>query len=145
MRSACALWSKPPKRASALSSERSPAWPNGGWPRSCASASASARRSSAPTARGTGAGNLRHLQRVGQPRAVMIALVVDKHLRLVCQPPECGGMDDAVAVAPERVARRACRLDVTSAPALCRIGGINGSCAPGFDRHRKIDLLDVRT
>ena len=36
------------------------------------------------------AGDLRDLERVGQPRAVMIAFVINEHLRLVRQPPECG-------------------------------------------------------
>ena len=33
-----------------------------------------------------GAGDLRHLDRVGEPGAVVIALVGDEHLRLVLQP-----------------------------------------------------------
>ena len=53
------------------------------------------------------AGDLRDFERVGEPRAVMIAFVIDEHLRLVRQPPERGRMDDAVAVAPESVAGRA--------------------------------------
>ena len=50
-------------RACASSSARSPAWPNGGWPRSWASASASARSSSRRSARASGARDLRHLER----------------------------------------------------------------------------------
>ena len=53
------------------------------------------------------AGDLRHLDRVGQPGAVMIALMRDEHLGLVLQPAEGGRMDDAVAVALERRAGRA--------------------------------------
>ena len=53
---------------------------------------------------GERAGDLRDLERMGQPRAVMIALVIDEDLRLVRQPAESGGMDDSVAVAPEIVA-----------------------------------------
>jgi hypothetical protein len=34
-----------------------------------------------------------------EPRAEMITLMVDKHLRLVLQAPEGRGVDDAVAVA----------------------------------------------
>ena len=34
------------------------------------------------------AGDLRDLQRVGQPGTVMVALVIDEDLRLVRQPPE---------------------------------------------------------
>ena len=54
-----------------------------------------------------GAGDLRHLQRVRQPRAVVVALVEHEHLRLVGEPPEGRRMQDAVAVALERAARRA--------------------------------------
>ena len=59
-----------------------------------------------PQRAGQRAGDLRHLDRVGQPRAVVVALVVDEDLRLVLQAAEGGGMDDAVAVALERAARR---------------------------------------
>ena len=64
------------------------------------------------------AGDLRDFQRMGQPGAVMVALVIDEHLRLVRQPAERGRMDDAVAVAPELVAGRAGRLGIAPAPAL---------------------------
>ena len=81
------------------------------------------------------AGDLRDFERMGEPRAVVVALVIDEHLRLVRQPAERAGMDDPVAIAPERVAGGACRLGIAPAPAFGRIGGINGSRAPGFDRH----------
>ena len=84
------------------SSARSPAWPNGGWPRSCASASASARSSSSASCAGDRARDLRHLEAVGQPGAVVVALVEHEHLRLVGQPPEGRRMHDAVAVALEQ-------------------------------------------
>ena len=100
-----ALWSKPPAPCIAASSARSPAWPNGGWPRSWASASASARSSSSAKRAGERAGDLRHFEAVGQPRAVMIALVIDEDLGLVVQPAEGGRMQDAVAVARVRRAR----------------------------------------
>ena len=48
---------------------------------------------------GDRAGDLRDLDRVRQPRAVVVALVVDEDLRLVFQPAEGGGVDDALAVA----------------------------------------------
>ena len=87
------------------------------------------------------AGDLGHLQRMGEPGAVMIAFVIDEDLRLVRQPPERGRMDDAVAVAPEGVAGRARRLAIAPAPADGRIGGKNGSLAPGIDRHSALTLL----
>ena len=54
--------------------------------------------------------DLRDLQAVRQPRAVMVALVVDEDLRLMDQPAERGRMDDAVAVALIDRARGAGRL-----------------------------------
>ncbi len=81
------------------------------------------------------AGDLRDFERMGEPGAVVVALVIDEHLRLVRQPPERAGMDDAVAIAPERVAGRAWRLGIAPPPAQGRIGGINDSRATRFDRH----------
>ncbi len=81
------------------------------------------------------AGDLRHFQRMSEPGAVVVALVIDEHLRLMRQPPERAGMDNAVAVAPERVTGRARRLGMQPAPAEGRIGGINGPLSAGFDRH----------
>ena len=52
-----------------------------------------------PQPAGDGAGDLRHLDAMGQPGAEVIALVVDEDLGLVLQPAEGGGVDDAVAVA----------------------------------------------
>ena len=43
----------------------------------------------------------RRLERVGHPRAVVIALGIDEDLRLSLQPPERLRVDDAVAVALE--------------------------------------------
>ena len=63
-----------------------------------------------------GAGDLRHLQRVGQARAIVVALVEDEHLRLVGEPPEGGRMQHPVAIALEGAARGALRLRV-EAPA----------------------------
>ena len=67
---------------------------------------------------GERAGDLGDFERVGQPRAEMIALVIDEHLGLVGEPAEGGRMDDAVAVAAELVAGGAWRLGVAPAPAL---------------------------
>src|SRR5262249_29949775 len=70
------------------------------------------------------AGDLRHLDRMGEPRAVVIALVIDEDLGLVLQPPERRRMDDAVAVALEGAARRRLGLGMQAAAALPRQGGI---------------------
>src|SRR5262245_61834053 len=42
--------------------------------------------------------DLRDLETMGQPCAVMIALVIDEDLRLVGQPAKCSGVDDTIAV-----------------------------------------------
>ena len=47
------------------------------------------------------AGDLRHLEGVRQPGAVVIALVIQEHLRLVREAAERGRVDDPVAVALE--------------------------------------------
>jgi hypothetical protein len=62
-----------------------------------------------------GARDLRHLERVRQPRLVQIALVIDEHLGLVDQPAERGGMHDAIAVA--LIFGAVCGLGLGMAPA----------------------------
>jgi hypothetical protein len=57
-----------------------------------------------------GARDLGDLQRVGQPRAVMVALGRDEDLRLVLEAPERLGVRDAVAVALQRRAQTAVGL-----------------------------------
>ena len=48
--------------------------------------------------------DLRHFERVGEPGAVVVALVEYEHLRLVLEAAEGRRMDDAVAVAAEGAA-----------------------------------------
>ena len=67
---------------------------------------------------GDGAGDLRHLQGVGEARAVVVALVEHEHLRLVGEAPEGGGMHDAVAVALEGRAHGAGGLGMDAAGAV---------------------------
>ena len=57
-----------------------------------------------------GPGDLRHLERVGEAGAEMVALEIDQHLGLVFEPAEGGGMDDPIAIPLERAAQRARRL-----------------------------------
>ena len=76
--------------------------------------------------RGERAGDLRHLQRVGQPGAVLVALVGDEHLGLLLQAPERRGVDDAVAVAGEGRARAAVGLRI-AAPREARQSEANGA------------------
>src|SRR5918997_494958 len=59
---------------------------------------------------GDRARDLRGLERVRQPRAVVIALGRDEHLRLVLEPAERLAVDDPVAVALERRAQPAVLL-----------------------------------
>ena len=51
---------------------------------------------------GDRAGDLRHLERVRQPRAVVVAGRREEHLRLVLEPAERLAVDDAIAVALKR-------------------------------------------
>ncbi len=84
------------------SSASSPAWPKGGWPRSCASDERLGEILVERQRARDRAGDLRHFETVGEPRAVVIALMLHEDLGLVLQPPERRRMDDAVAVALER-------------------------------------------
>ena len=59
---------------------------------------------------GDRARDLRHLERVREPRAVVIAGRREEHLRLVLQPAERLAVDDAVAIALERRADVVFRL-----------------------------------
>ena len=69
--------------------------------------------------------DLGNLERVRQARAIQVALVIDEHLGLVDEPPECGGVDDTVPVALVLPPVPCLRLGVTPAlrPRLrCGIG-----------------------
>jgi hypothetical protein len=50
---------------------------------------------------GHGARDLRYFQRVGQAGAIVIAERYEEYLRLVFEPPERLGVDDAIAIALE--------------------------------------------
>ena len=86
---------------------------------------------------------------MGEARAVMVALVVDEHLRLVGEAAERGGMDDAVAIATEIAARGARRLRMEPAPARRGIRGIGCTRATAAHRHGvtalAVDLIRHRT
>ncbi len=74
-----------------------------------------------PQGAGERARDLRHLDRVGEAGAEMVALVMDEHLGLVGETAEGGRMDDPVAVALEFGPRRRRRLgDEARAPARGR-------------------------
>src|SRR5271167_2288485 len=53
---------------------------------------------------GERAGDLRNLERVGEPRAVMVAFIEHEYLGLVLEAAKGTRVDDAVAVAPKRTA-----------------------------------------
>ena len=136
MRRAWLLWSKPPCSAMQASSASSPVCPNGVWPRSWPSATASARSSSSLKRPGERARDLRHLDGVGEAGAEMIALVIDEHLGLVGEAAEGGRMDDPVAVALELGARRRRRLGDEAPRRAGRIGGVgSASRRSGLVRH----------
>ena len=80
---------------------------------------------------GQRARDLRHLQAVRQPRAVMVALVIDEDLRLMDEPPERGRVHDAVAVALIDRARGARRLLVQPAAAFFGVRGVAGKRGHG--------------
>ena len=81
---------------------------------------------------GERAGHLRHFEGVGEPRAVMVALVEDEHLGLVLEAAEGGRVDDAVAIAAEGAAAFAGGLGMEPAAALRRVAGI------GRPRYRQL-------
>ena len=70
--------------------------------------------------------DLRDLDRMGQADAEMIAVGGDEHLRLVAQAAERDRMDDAVAVALERIAGAARADVVLGENPTARRGGMRG-------------------
>ena len=88
----------------AVSSAFSPEWPNGGWPRSCARASASTRSVFSPSCRGDGPRDLRHLDGMRQPVAEVVGVTAGENLCLRFQPAKGARMDNTVAVALKVVA-----------------------------------------
>ncbi len=106
MRSAWALWSKPPMLAHAVVERILAGMAEGRVAEVVRQRQRLGQILVEPQRAGQRAGDLRHLDRVGQARAEMVALVVDEDLRLVLQPAERGRVDDAVAVALELAAGR---------------------------------------
>src|SRR5262245_27578399 len=93
-----------------------------------------------------GARNLGHLQAMGQSRAVVVAFVKNKHLRLVGEAPERGGVHDAVSIALERCAHRTGGFAIKPAAAEFRAGGIGRQEAPRWrpGRRQPRRLVDHR-
>ena len=88
-----------------------------------------------PRAAGERSCDLSDFERMGQPGAKMIAFVKNEDLRLVREPAEGGGMDDAVAVAAEIAAGLRPRLRAQPPAAAAGIGGIGGTPDWRFDHH----------
>jgi len=83
---------------------------------------------------GERARHLRDLERVGEPGAVMVALVEDEDLRLVLEPAKRRSMDDAIAVAAKGVAAFTHRLGMEPAAAMLRIAPIGRAECGSFHR-----------
>ena len=88
-------------------------------------------------------------ERVGEPGTEMVSLVRNKDLRLVGEPAERGGMDDAIAIATEIATGGARRLGMEPAPAGRGIRGIGRARAAAAYRHGitplAVDLVWHRT
>ena len=96
-----------------------------------------------PELAGQRAGDLGHLQRMGQPGAVMIALMEHEDLGFVLQPAERGGMDDPVAIPAERAAGLAWRLRKQPAAAAIGVTGIERAGGSHSDRHGNLILIHL--
>ena len=102
---------------------------------------------------GTGqrTGNLGHLERVGQPGAVMIPLGGKKHLRFEFQAPEGFAVDDPVPVTLVFCPQVTGRHRFIAAGGFGRTGGPRRKQCffllflPFTDRHRKAPFLHIRT
>ena len=87
--------------------------------------------------------DLRHFKRVGEPGAVVVALVEYEHLSLVLEAAKGRRMDDAIAVAAKGAAAFARGLRIEPAAALPRIARIARARRCGFDRHRPLGPLQL--
>src|SRR5690606_8424030 len=86
---------------------------------------------------GDRAGDLSHLERMREARAVVVAFVVDEDLGLVDEAAEGRGVDDAVAVALELVAIGGGRLGISPAARFGVVGGVRGERALPRARGRR--------
>ena len=75
---------------------------------------------------GDGPAQLRHFQRMGEPGAEQVTLVVQKHLGFVDQAAKRGRMDDAVPVALKVGAGRRRCFKEAAAPGFGRVTSVNG-------------------
>src|SRR4029079_8275642 len=96
-----------------------------------------------PELPGQRAGDLGHFQRVGQPGAVMIAFVEHENLGFMLQAAEGGGMDNPIAIAPERAAGLARRFRKQPAAAAIGVAGIKSPRGSHSDRHGFLLLIHL--
>lgn len=101
-----------------------------------------------PQRAGKRARDLGDLDGMGQPCAEMIALVIDEHLRLVFQAPKRRRMNDPVAVALERGARRAFAFGKQASRAPVRVRRIGrarlGAVSKGGSHRLSVKLRPSR-
>ena len=88
-------------------------------------------------------GDLGHFERVGEPGAVMIAFMEHEYLGFVLQAAEGGGMNDPVAIAPERAAGLARRLRKQPSAAVPGVAGIDRAGSSHSDRHGDLILIHL--
>ena len=98
-------------------------WPNGGWPEVVPEPDRLRQVLVEPQRARDGARDLRRLERVREPRAVVVALRRHEHLGLVLEPPERLAVHDPVAVALERRAQRAVLLGPRAVGGIGARGG----------------------
>lgn len=79
--------------------------------------------------------NLGNLKGMGEAGAIVVPFVVDEDLGLVGEPPKRRGMDNAVAIAAEIVARRTRRLIMKTAATCARIRRERRPCPAQIHRH----------
>ena len=91
-----------------------------------------------PQRAGERTGDLRNFERMGQARAIVIALVKHENLGLVFKAPERCRMNDAITVAAVGIAGGAGGFRVEPAAACRRIGGKWRPPTTGFDRHSNL-------
>ena len=88
-------------------------------------------------------GNLGHFQRMGQPGAVMIALMEHKNLGFVLETAKSGGMDHPVAIPAERAAGLARGFRKQPAAAPLGVAGVGRAGGSHSDRHVFLVLIHL--
>ncbi len=124
MRKVCRLWSKPPNAGQGLVERGLPGMAERAVAEIVGKGHGLGQVLVDAECPGHGAGDLRHLERVGEPRAEMIALEVHEDLGLVLEATERDRVHDPVAVALVDAAQPARRLRDRAPQASLRGAGI---------------------